>query len=807
MADPRGVSQAKPSPLRSTGPRLSLDRRVSYGDLGALLEATPLPGEPTPFEGHFREPTQRYRLIREIARGGMGAVWLARDRQLERDVALKVLHPGAQASADARQRFLYEAHTTGRLGHPGIIPVHDSGQLEDGRWFYTMRRISGTTLFGVLDGLSQADPEAVEAWNLNRLLQVFSRVCLTVGYAHDHGVMHRDLKPENVLLGPYGEVYVADWGLAKAAVEELELATIDPAHTTDGVAVGTPEYMSPEQVKGHAEAITVATDVWALGVMLFELLTLRLPFEAKSAMAVMVKIISHDVPDPRSVVADLPEPMVQLVWEALQRDPARRVLTAREMGERIERFLDGVEAQTRKKERAAELLERATALLAEQMELRAELETEAYEVRTVAAALPPGAERGAREALWAREQALAERKQEAEALSARVVQTAQASLDEWPAPATHDLLAELYWQRVEDATRSHDESAAAYFRTLVARHDQGRFAVRLSGLAELEVSCDAADATVRLERQRPFGPVLRSTEVELARSLPMGTYVVVAEAPGRMPARVPVLLQPGARREVRIELPVAFEGQAEFVYVAGGRLPVGGDTAAPKSRRSQRVEVDPFLMGRHPVTMGRYCAFINGIAAEGDPEGARAHAPRSRDGSQLYFDVDPETGRYSVPATDADGDPLDPDFPVMLVNWHDAVAYCRWRSERDGVEYRLPTEDEWEVAARGPDGRVFPWGNRFDASLCSMLDSRPGRPYPVPVGTMVDDCSPYGVREMAGSVVEWTSTPWPGTEGHMVMRAGAYSSPAAWCRAAARRSMARDWNASAFGFRIVRAVD
>lgn len=179
------------------------------------------------------------------------------------------------------------------------------------------------------------------------------------------------------------------------------------------------------------------------------------------------------------------------------------------------------------------------------------------------------------------------------------------------------------------AARNQDEAAAQYFRTLVARHDQGRFAARLVGESELVVSVDPADATVRLERQMPFGPLLRSTPVEARRDVPVGSYVVVAEAPGRMPVRVPVVVHGGAAAEVSVTMPAAFEGHEAFVFVAGGRVTIGGDDLAPKSLPRQTVDVAPFLIGRHPVTMEGYCAFINGLVAD-DPEAARAHVPRSR---------------------------------------------------------------------------------------------------------------------------------------------------------------------------------
>src|SRR5262245_22983272 len=197
----------------------------------------------------------------------MGTVFLAEDRVLGRKVALKVVGAGA-ASPEIAARTLREARIIARLEHPGIVTVHDAGTLPDGRMFYAMKRVDGRRLDELAPQVSLAER-----------LRAFQRVCETVAFAHAHGVLHRDLKPENVMAGPFGEVLVLDWGVAKL----LELpdgapregAPAAPSATAEGTILGTLAYMAPEQAEGMPDRVGVASDVYALGAILYFLMTLR----------------------------------------------------------------------------------------------------------------------------------------------------------------------------------------------------------------------------------------------------------------------------------------------------------------------------------------------------------------------------------------------------------------------------------------------------------------------------------------------------------------------------------------------------
>ena len=215
--------------------------------------------------GAPEDPGGRYERREEIGRGGMGVVYRAHDRELQRDVALKVLRPGADAR-DLARRLHREARVLASLEHPGMVPVHDVGVLSDGGLgFYVMKLVRGRRL----DEWAAGSPTTAER------LRAFERICETVAFAHAHGVVHRDLKPGNVMLGGFGEVLVMDWGVAKVLADARASGspvTLEAGDTAAGTVLGTPGYMAPEQAAGDARAIDARTDVYALGALLHYLL-------------------------------------------------------------------------------------------------------------------------------------------------------------------------------------------------------------------------------------------------------------------------------------------------------------------------------------------------------------------------------------------------------------------------------------------------------------------------------------------------------------------------------------------------------
>ena len=286
----------------------------------------------------------QYRMKQFHARGGLGSIFLAQDDQLDRVVAVKVSRAGRGRSA--RGRLEREARITGRLEHPGIVPVYASGTTDDGAPCYVMQFVNGPTM-----------KEAIQEWHTSRnnstssdfaclavrkLLGHFVDVCNTIAYAHERGVLHRDVKPGNIILGSFGETFLLDWGLAKSTMEphpEHELDLTSPSIqeaciTRDGQLIGTPAYASPEQLAGNVDAHSVRSDVYSLGATLFCLLTGKSPHEAESVSAAL----PHP-PAPVELDAHVPGPLNSICRKAMDMDPGLRYASATDMAHDIERYL------------------------------------------------------------------------------------------------------------------------------------------------------------------------------------------------------------------------------------------------------------------------------------------------------------------------------------------------------------------------------------------------------------------------------------------------------------------------------------
>jgi tetratricopeptide (TPR) repeat protein/tRNA A-37 threonylcarbamoyl transferase component Bud32 len=292
----------------------------------------------------------RYTLTRLHAEGGLGKVWVARDVDLNREVALKEIRPDRANHEEARRRFFKEAQVTGQLEHPNIVPVYElSERPEDGQPFYTMRLVRGRTLRRAVAEYHEArrdgpdDPLALPG-----LLRAFVSVCMAVGYAHSRGVFHRDLKPENVVLGEFGEVIVLDWGLAKLAAgadatEEGPPVAVSTKARADetraGLQLGTPAYMAPEQAEGRLDLVDARTDVYGLGAILFETLAGKPPHSGHSTEAVLSAIVSGPTPRVRAAERSVPPALDAICGTAMARARADRYAGARDLARDVERWL------------------------------------------------------------------------------------------------------------------------------------------------------------------------------------------------------------------------------------------------------------------------------------------------------------------------------------------------------------------------------------------------------------------------------------------------------------------------------------
>ena len=295
----------------------------------------------------------RYRVLRPHARGGLGEVFVALDGELNREVALKEIQARHADNADSRARFLLEAEVTGRLEHPGIVPVYGLGCYADGRPYYAMRFIKGQSLqdaagrFHADAGL-KADP-GKRTLELRGLLGRFVAVCNAIAYAHSKGILHRDLKPANVMLGNYGETLVVDWGLAKSlgAREEettggsvtLRLSAAESGLTQYGSVLGTPQYMSPEQATGRLEELGPASDVYGLGATFYHLLTGQAPFAAGNVQVVLKRVCRGEFPPPRQIEPSVPAALEAICLRAMACKPEERYASAKVLADEVEHWL------------------------------------------------------------------------------------------------------------------------------------------------------------------------------------------------------------------------------------------------------------------------------------------------------------------------------------------------------------------------------------------------------------------------------------------------------------------------------------
>ena len=293
---------------------------------------------------------QRFQILRPHAQGGLGQVSVARDAELNREVALKEIQREFADDANSRARFLLEAEVTGRLEHPGIVPVYGLGQYDDGRPFYAMRFIRGNSLKEAVDHFHRAEDDSDRIFRLRQLLGRFVDVCQAIQYAHSRGVLHRDLKPGNIMLGKYGETLVVDWGLAKTVGKEeidaaTEEATLTPksgsgsAPTQMGSAIGTPQFMSPEQAAGRLNELGVKSDVYSLGATLYYILTGKAPFVSEDLGSILKLVERGEFASPRMIRPNTPRPLDAVCMKAMALRQADRYDNPSALADDIERYL------------------------------------------------------------------------------------------------------------------------------------------------------------------------------------------------------------------------------------------------------------------------------------------------------------------------------------------------------------------------------------------------------------------------------------------------------------------------------------
>lgn len=801
-----------------------------------------------------------------IGRGATGEVRRVLDRRLERTVAMKMLWPKLNEDPRQVRMFLEEARTAARLDHPGTLPILDIGRRQDGRIFFTMPEIQGRTLSSVIHEVHAASTaeawrESSSGWTFRRLILAFLRTCEVIATAHSQAVIHRDLKPANVLVSGHDAVLVVDWGLARRLDADTDVLS------DRRTIAGTPAYMPPEQARGDLDQVDERSDVYALGAILYEILTGRPPYSGRDARDVLHQVLAGPPPAPGQSLSPtssgdddlnvsweelvhaprptgpdpettppVPQVLRRICLDAMSRRPGARPENAGAMIPAIRAFLDGAQ----RRDQALALVEAADRLAPEAARVHERAAALAEAASNSLSAIPAWAPEHQKRDAWKLDEQASSLARHARMLGLVAEQKLQAALAHEPElPEAHARLAERYRDAHAEAEAQRDHDLATRYEMVLRRHVQSlpdahptrsRLSSYLAGLGRVALTTEpGADVTVfryELEHRRLVPRKIR----ELGRTpirdlaLPMGSYLLLLEAEGHAPVRYPLVIEREARWDGSgpdgglhaVPLPPASELRPNEVYVPPGWFQAGGDPNAVDAIPSRRIWADGFIIGADPVTTKDYLFFLNDLVRNGSLDEALELAPRSVSGDLLV--VRKRDGAFH-PLPDT---PLRSDGPVVDVTWRAARAYAAWMAEGTGQPWRLPSELEWEKAARGVDGRLFPWGNYLDPSWAVVGDSHADTPSVRPVGVGTVDISPYGVRGMGGNTQDWFLDAWnlegpPGERPGIpqidedeagrsrVYRGGHWRSSHRMARCAARHHRAPEARFRTLGFRLCRS--
>jgi eukaryotic-like serine/threonine-protein kinase len=600
----------------------------------------------------------RYHIVEQLGEGGMATVYQAFDTRLERTVAVKMIRTDMILPAmieNILQRFEQEARVLAKFSHPNIVSIYDYGEYQNAPYL-VMEYLPGGTL-------KQQTGTPLPYSNAARLLLPVARA---LEYAHQREVFHRDVKPANILISASGEVKLSDFGIAK--VLEMEQAT---QLTGTGVGIGTPEYMAPEQWMGE---VYEQTDQYALGVVLYELVTGRKPYIADTPAAVLLKQMNEQLPRPRLFNPDIPEVVEQVLFKALAKKPEDRYPNMGAFAQALESLIDYANAARESKIRQQDL--------PTMIERPGMVKTGRKWLQKIQSSRLP--------VLWM-----------------RIIIGGAVLVGCIVLLIFFGLMSRVIWPAFTGAQSKTDLASSRI-------------------LFPTETDAETAQTLDETATPSPAAVTILATASPSATRIPSPT---VSPTP---------TLGVGSKQ-------ISQKDNMVMVYVPEGEFLMGADPSDRDADRDERpqhtVFLDAFWIDQTEVTNARYALCVRAGACQ---------PPRKLDAPSVTDDY------Y--------GNPLFDDFPVIYVSWNDAVDYCAWAGRR------LPTEAEWEKAARGLKGQKYPWGNQapngFLVNLCDAsctfeaerdASYNDGYPGVAQVGAFPQGMSPFEVYDMAGNVNEWVA--------------------------------------------------
>lgn len=750
---------------------ISFESEESFGDLSDSMSVLRL--------DHV-EAAERYKLISLLGHGGMSLVHRVLDQRIGREVALKRIDPSKVSLG--RLNFLIEAKVMSQLDHPGILPLYDFIEEEDesgARHFigYTMRVATHDSLYEYL--LKKGTVGVHEICN------IIKQVALTLEHAHSRGVLHRDLKPHNILLGSEGEVYLTDWGICSLLPSHNEFETFQKLQRN--ALVGTPAYMAPEQTLCDASSLSPRTDVFGLGGTLYYALTGLAPFRGSELSVVIAKAQKAVIKAPdqvweeRGQSSPFPLALNEICLKALAYDPDQRYQSAREFAEALEHFSTGQLERERAHDRAKKAFELGQKSFNQFKELFAHGKKLNFEIDAAYQCYKESRTDEARTTLWTLQNELDDLISPQEETFSQATSSFQNALrEDQDLTEAREAMTALYSMRYEHAVTTQDHAMMIFFEKRIREYATERFLLEFDRPSKVKFTGFPLGCRVivhysdlkryqTLLRQKLYYSDYHGEEINLSR----GNYLIEVTSDLGITLRVPLQLSRSRELLIHASIPKREALPQGFCYINNG-----------------------LAMATHSTTIGEYYRFLNALPTDE----ADRHIPRYH---QTQYARRAESGRFELPYTDAEGDTWQPEWPVVLVNYHDAVRYCEWLGQELGRKVRLPTLAEWILAATGGDGRPYPWGTDFDPSLCMMRESHSARPSPVPVGMAKSDCSPYGIRDLSGTCCQWTSTDVEGLEKHLYIVGAGWNSQEFLCHLDHHLQGDQDETLGHVGFRVV----